>query len=163
MSEQKVEHNKVVSLTYVLLDENGSVQEQSDIPISYLHGGKDSAMFPKVAEALEGHKVGDEVSVTLTPEEGFGHYDPSMTYSDEIENVPPEYRHIGAEATFQNEAGESITMTVVKMENGKIMLDGNHPFAGKTITFKIKVTEIRDATEAEVGSGQVVQTIPQLH
>ena len=106
----------------------------------------------------------DEVEVSLSPAEGFGEHDPNLTFSDAIDNVPPEYRHIGAEATFENEDGESITMTVVKMEDGKIMLDGNHPFAGKTVTFKLRVKEIRDATEAEVGSGEVAQQdTPVLH
>ena len=163
MSEQKVEENKVVSLTYVILDESGSVLEQYDLPISYVHGNS-SSMYPKVAEALEGAKVGDEIEVSLSPAEGFGERDPSLTFSDAIENVPSEYRHIGAEATFENEQGESITMTVVKMEDGNIMLDGNHPFAGKTVTFKLRVKEIREATEAEVGSGEVSQQdTPVLH
>jgi FKBP-type peptidyl-prolyl cis-trans isomerase SlyD len=163
MSEQKVEENKVVSLTYVIVDETGAVLEQYDLPISYVHGNN-SNMYPKVAEALEGAKVGDEIEVILSPAEGFGERDPSLTFSDDIDNVPPEYRQLGAEATFQNEQGESITMTVVKMENGKIMLDGNHPFAGKTVIFKLRVMEIRDATEAEVGSGEVAQTAnPVLH
>ena len=163
MSEQKVEENKVVSLTYVIVDETGAVLEQYDLPISYVHGNN-SNMYPKVAEALEGAKVGDEIEVSLSPAEGFGERDPSLTFSDAVDNVPPEYRHIGAEASFENEQGESITMTVVKIEDGKIMLDGNHPFAGKTVTFKLRVKEIRDATEAEVGSGEVVQTVnPVLH
>ena len=163
MSEQKVEENKVVSLTYVIVDETGAVLEQYDLPISYVHGNN-SNMYPKVAEALEGAKVGDEIEVSLSPAEGFGERDPSLTFSDAIDNVPPEYRHIGAEASFENEQGESITMTVVKIEDGKIMLDGNHPFAGKTVTFKLRVKEIRDATEAEVGSGEVMQTVnPILH
>jgi FKBP-type peptidyl-prolyl cis-trans isomerase SlyD len=163
MSQQKVEENKVVSLTYVIVDETGAVLEQYDLPISYVHGTY-SNMYPKVADALEGAKVGDEIEVTLSPTEGFGERDPSLTFSDDVENVPPEYRHLGAEATFQNEEGESVTMTVVKLENGKIMLDGNHPFAGKTVTFKLRVKEIRDATEAEVGSGEVAQSDnPVLH
>ncbi len=163
MSELKVEENKVVSLTYVIVDEGGSVLEQYDMPISYVHGNN-SNMYPKVAAALEGARIGDEVEVSMSPQEGFGERDPSLTFSDAIENVPPEYRHIGAEATFENEQGETITMTVVKMENGKIMLDGNHPFAGKTVTFKLRVKDIREATEEEVGSGEVAQQqTPVLH
>lgn len=163
MSEQKVEENKVISLTYVILDETGAVLEQYDMPISYVHGPY-SNMYPKVAQALEGATLGDEIEVTLSPAEGFGERDPGLTFSDEIENVPPEYRHLGAEATFQNEQGETMTMTVVKIENGKIMMDGNHPFAGKTVTFKLRVKEIRDATEEEVGSGEVAHNVnPVLH
>lgn len=163
MNEQRVAENKVVSLTYVIVDETGAVLEQYDVPISYVHGAH-SSMYPKVARALEGARVGDQVEVTLNPAEGFGERDPSLTFSDKIDNVPPEYRHIGAEATFQNDQGETMTMTVVKMENGVITLDGNHPFAGKTVTFRLCVTEIRDATEAEVGSGEVAPGAnPLLH
>ena len=161
MSEQKVEDNKVVSVTYVILDETGAVLEQYDMPISYVHG-PNSNMYPKVAQALEGARVGDEIEVALSPAEGFGERDPSLTFSDALENVPPEYRHLGAEAAFQNEQGETVNMTVVKIENGKIELDGNHPFAGKTVTFKLRVKEIRDATEAEVGSGEVAQGVKSV-
>ena len=151
-----MENHKVVTFTYVIKDQQGQLQEQSDIPLSYLHGN-DERMFPKVAEALEGTSVGDTVEVTLMPEEGFGLPDPTLTYSDKIENVPPEYQHIGAEAMFQNEQGETTTMTVVKVENGMVTLDGNHPFAGKTMTFIITVKAIRDATAEEVGSGSVAE------
>jgi len=163
MSEQKVEINKVISLTYVIVDESGAVLEQYDLPITYVHGNN-SNMYPKVADALEGAKIGDEIEVSLKPAEGFGERDPSLTFSDDIDNVPAEYRHIGAEASFENEQGEAMTMTVVKIEDGKILLDGNHPFAGKTVTFKLRVKDIRDALEEEVGSGEVMQKDkPVLH
>ncbi|WP_455216827.1 FKBP-type peptidyl-prolyl cis-trans isomerase [Kaarinaea lacus] len=163
MSDEIISTNKVVTLTYIIFDGEGHVQEQSDIPISYLHGNPNNAMFPKVAEGLEGHKVGDQVEITLSPEEGFGIYDPEKTYSDVIDNVPPEFRHIGAQAEFQNEAGESLTMTVVSMENGMIKLDGNHPFAGKTMTFKITIKNIRDATLDEIGTGKISESSSIVH
>jgi len=155
LSEQVVEKNKVVTFTYMIMDESGSVQEQSDIPMSYLHGA-DERMFPAVMAAMEGHRVGDQVEIVLSPKEGFGEYDPSLTYRDKIENVPPEYRQIGVEAEFGNDAGETVSMTVVKVENGEVMLDGNHPFAGKTMTFKVNISAIRDAAEEEARTGKLV-------
>lgn len=149
----KVEHQKVVSFTYQLLDEQGMVQEQSDLPMSYVHG-VDDRVFPEIVEAMEGKKIGNEVEVTLPPEKGFGVYNPDLTFSDDIANVPPEFQQVGAKATFQNEAGDTTEMTVVKVEDGKVYLEGNHMFAGKTMTFKIKITGIREATEQEMGSSQ---------
>lgn len=146
---------KVVTFTYIIMDKEGQVLEQSDLPMSYLHG-VDGKMYPRAEQALEGKAIGDEVEVTITPEEGFGYPDPSMMYVDKIENVPPEYRHIGAEAMFQNEQGEAITMKVTRIEGGEITLDANHPFAGKTVVFKIKVAGIREATQQEIGTGEVV-------
>ena len=163
MSEQKVENNKVVTLTYLIFNEEGEVQEQSDIPVSYLHGSANSDMFPRVTQALQGASAGDVIEVTLSPEEGFGAYDPARTYSDAIDNVPAEFRNIGAEAEFQNEIGESITMTVVEIRDGRIKLDGNHPFAGKTMKFRITIQDIRDASETEATTGMVAQPHPQMH
>ncbi len=155
LSEQVVEKNKVVTFTYMIMDESGSVQEQSDIPMSYLHGA-DDRMFPAVMAAMEGHRVGGQVEIVLSPKEGFGEYDPSLTYQDKIENVPPEYRQIGTKAEFRNDAGETVSMTVVKVENGEVLLDGNHPFAGKTMTFKVNISAIRDAAEEEIRTGKLV-------
>lgn len=154
-SDQIVEKNKVVTFTYMIMDESGSVQEQSDIPMSYLHGGDDK-IFPAVMEAMHGHRIGETVEIVLPPKEGFGEYDASLTYRDKIENVPPEYQQVGAEAEFRNDDGGSIKMTVVKIENGEVFLDGNHPFAGKTMTFKVKIIDIRAAAEEEIRTGTVV-------
>ena len=89
MTEETVAKQKVVTFTYVILDENRSVQEQSDIPMSYLHG-VDGKMFEKVEQQLEGKKVGDIVEVTLEPVDAFGERAPSLTFSDALENVPAE-------------------------------------------------------------------------
>ncbi len=157
MTEETVAKQKVVTFTYVILDENRSVQEQSDIPMSYLHG-VDGKMFEKVEQQLEGKKVGDIVEVTLEPVDAFGERDPSLTFSDALENVPAEFQKIGVEATFENETGEKVSMMVTKIENGQIILDGNHPYAGKRMTFQVTVKEIRCATFEEVGTGEVVDS-----
>jgi FKBP-type peptidyl-prolyl cis-trans isomerase SlyD len=145
----------VVTFTYVILDSEGGVLEQSDLPMSYIHA-VDGKMYPKVEAALSGASVGDEVEVELSPTEGFGEPDPELMYVEKLENVPAEYRHIGAEAMFQNEDGETITMKVTKIENGELTLDANHPFAGMTVTFKITVVGLRDATPQEIGTGEVM-------
>ena len=97
MSAASVARGRVVTLTYSITDELGDTVEQIDVPISYLHGGK-AGLFRKIEQALEGRGVGDAVSVELSPEEGFGSWDPTRTFSDLIENVPPEYRQVGAKA-----------------------------------------------------------------
>lgn len=162
MTEPTVAANKVVSVTYSIIDASGEVLEQSDLPVDYLHGSE-NGLFMKVEEALEGKAAGDSVEVTLTPEEGFGQRDPTLTYSDKIENVPPEYRKLGAEAEFRNEQGGSIKMVVTHVDKGTITLDGNHPFAGKSLTFHVKIVGVRDATAEELESGVNPQQRPTLH
>jgi FKBP-type peptidyl-prolyl cis-trans isomerase SlyD len=162
MNEQFVGRNKVVAFTYSIQDEMGDVLEQSDIPISYVHGGKHD-MFEKVEAAMEGCVVGDVVEVSLTPEEGFGAHDESLTYSDDIENVPPEFRRVGAEVEMMNDQGDARKFIVTRIENGKLTVDGNHPMAGKIITFNIKVIDIREATEEEIRNGVLPMAMPVLH
>lgn len=153
MSKQVVEKNKVISFTYSITDEAGKMVERSDIPMEYIHGNPNSQMFPKVEAALEGKTIGDSVEVELTPEEGFGPHDPKLTFTDDLDNIPMEYRYVGAKPQFQNELGETMALTVTNIEDGKLTLDANHPYAGKTITFHITVDNIREAKEHEAGSG----------
>ena len=152
MSEQTVSRFKVVAFTYKILDEQGNALEQSGLPMEYIHGSANSQMFPQIEQALEGKKNGDEVSVTLSPEQAFGAHDPHLTFTDDLENVPTEYRYVGATPKFKNDMGEPMEMTVTSIEDGKLTFDANHPFAGKTITFIVTVNGLRDATEAELTS-----------
>jgi FKBP-type peptidyl-prolyl cis-trans isomerase SlyD len=162
MAEKFVCQNKVVSFTYSIVDESGEVIEQSDLPISYVHGGRHD-LFDKVEQELEGGVIGDSVAVELTPEEGFGVYDPDLTYTDDLENVPPECRRLGAEVEMMNDQGDTRNFTVTHIENGKLTVDGNHPMAGKTIVFHIRVTDIRDASEEEIANGVEPMLMPVLH
>ena len=162
----QVEENKVVSVTYRIENEDGETVERIDIPVSFLYGEK-SGLFKKVNKAIKGLKMGDEISVVLEPKEGFGDWNPDLTFTYQIENVPPEYRELGSEAEFSNENGERRKFVVTHVDKGTITLDGNHPFAGKTMNFFIKITDIREPTSDELKNG-VSQTpgggdIPTVH
>lgn len=150
-----VTKNKVVSITYRILDENQEVREQSDIPVDYIHG-INNPMFEKVERALEGKKLGDDIKVVLSPAEGFGEHDPKLTFTDDIENVPPEYRRVGAKPQFESADGNSVEMLVTEVKEGKVTVDSNHPFAGKTMTFHVIVVNIRDASGQEISQGQPI-------
>ena len=162
MTDLIVEDNNVVSFTYSIVDDSGELLEQSDLPISYVHGGKHD-LFDKVVQALDGSVIDDSVEVSFTPEEGFGPHDPDLTYTDDIENVPAEFRRIGAEVEMMNDSGESRTFTVTRIDGGKLTVDGNHPMAGKVITFRIKVIDIREATPEELENGVEAMQSPVLH
>jgi FKBP-type peptidyl-prolyl cis-trans isomerase SlyD len=158
--QDKISNNKFVSLTYTITDENDNLLERIDMPIQYIQGLK-SQVIEKIEKALEGHVVGDLVQVTLEPEEGFGPHQPELTFSDDINNVPPQFHSIGSEVEFQNDQGESKIFRVTHIEDGKLTVDGNHPFAGKTITYNITIKEVRDATSKELKHG--VDNMNALH
>lgn len=161
MSDDRVTKHKVVSLTYRILDQGGSLLEQVDLPVSYVHGGKND-LIEKLETALEDKSVGDQVELTVAPDEAFGEHDPELTYTDDLENVPPQFRQIGAEVEMQNDQGEIKTFVVSQIDDGKLTVDGNHPLAGKSLTFLVKVESIRDASEDEIRFG-VQQNPTTLH
>ena len=155
-----IRKNKHVSLTYTITDETGDMLESIDLPINYIHG-RDSQLIKKVELALEGHNRGDQVSVRISPEEGFGEHQTELTFTDDLANVPPQFQHIGAEVEFQNDQGETKIFRVTRIEDGKLTVDGNHPFAGKVITFNVLVENVRDASMDELANG--VTDAPNLH
>ena len=110
-------------------------------------------LIERIERATEGSMAGDTIEVELTPVEGFGDYDPDFTFTDDLENVPPQFRSIGAQVEMANAEGESKTFVVSKIEGDKLTVDGNHPLAGKTANFKVKVLEVRDATDGEILNG----------
>ena len=156
-----VAKNKVVSLIYVVRNQKGEIFEYRDLPVSYVHGsGAD--LFPKIEQALEGHAVGDRVAVQLTPADAFGDRDPKLSFTDDIENAPPELRRVGAEFEAQNAKGESIMLTVTRIDGDKITVDANHPLAGQNISFEVTVRDIRDATPEEIRNGRPAGDLPTL-
>ena len=81
--------NSVVSLNYTMFNEEGNIIDQNQDPIVYLHGGYDN-ILPAVEAALDGKSVGDKVSVTLTPEEGFGEFDAQYVRQEDVGLFPPD-------------------------------------------------------------------------
>jgi FKBP-type peptidyl-prolyl cis-trans isomerase SlyD len=145
MAKEVIKPGKYVSLTYTISDAEGNLLEQNDIPVNYVHGG-DTELIGGMDRVVEGKEPGDRVEMTVPPEDGFGPHDPDLTFTDDLANVPPQFRRLGAEVQMQNEAGETKTFFVTEIEDDKLTVDGNHPLAGKTLKVQVKILEVRDAT-----------------
>ncbi|MGD8588864.1 MAG: FKBP-type peptidyl-prolyl cis-trans isomerase [Chromatiales bacterium] len=148
MARETIKTGKFVSLTYSISDTEGNVLEQSDLPVNYIHGGE-TELIGGMDKAVAGKAVGEEVTIRVSPEDGFGDHDPDLTFTDDIENVPPQFRQLGMEVQMQNEAGEVKSFFVTRIEDGKLTVDGNHPLAGKELVVKVKILEVRDATQED--------------
>ena len=148
MSEQTIREGKYVALTYRIADETGTVLEQSDLPMGFVLGGHQE-LIGGMDAAIQGKHPGDDVDFELAPGEAFGDHDPSLTFTDDIAHVPPQFRQIGAEVQMQNEAGEVKTFYVTRIENGRLTVDGNHPLAGKELIYELEILEARPATAEE--------------
>ncbi|HDK38236.1 MAG TPA: peptidylprolyl isomerase, partial [Thiolapillus brandeum] len=108
MSKEIVQLGKYVSISYVIRDQEGSVVEQHDLPIGFVYGS-DTELIGGMDKAIVGKAAGDEVEVSLAPQDTFGEHDPELTFTDDLENVPPQFRHVGAEVQMQNDEGETKT------------------------------------------------------
>ena len=145
--------NKFVELTYRIIDQtNGEVIEQVEEPLGYVQGDN-TLLFNQVTKELEGKSVGDEVEILLKAEDAFGPKLEELIFTDEINNVPVEYRFIGAAVTMQNDKGGTKDFIVSSIEDGKLTIDGNHSLAGKDIIFYVEVLSVRDATADEIIEG----------
>mgnify|MGYP003322371998 FL=1 len=149
--------NKFVELTYRIVDQsNGEIIEQVEDPLGYVQGDN-SLLFNQVTKKLEGKSAGDEVEILLKAKDAFGPKIEDLIFTDDIDNVPMEYRHIGANVTMQNDKGGTKDFVVSSIENGKLTIDGNHPLAGKDIIFFVEVLSIRDATADEIIEGGSIE------
>jgi len=160
MKDQRISRNKVVQFTYTICDDNDNVVEQVDLPVQYVHGASSMGLIERVERALDGARVGDKVEASVPPAEGFGEHDPSLTFEDDIDNVPPQFRKVGTKVEMANDQGETKEFIITKIEDKKVTIDGNHPLAGKTAKFTVTVISVRDATADEIKNGVSNDNVP---
>lgn len=141
----------VVTLSYKVTDAQGQPLEQSTEPMAYLHGGYGNT-FDKIEAALEGQATGFATTVVLTPADAFGERDEALVQTIDKADFPPGVKVGGTLRGVADDGAERI-FTVVKIKGPQVILDGNHPHAGKTLHFSLKVTEVRAASAEEVAHG----------
>ena len=149
----KIEKNSAVTLRYTVSEVSGKLLEESKEPMSYLHGGYGNT-FPKVEEALEGREAGYAITIELQPEDAFGVRNDELLQTIPKKQFPPGVK-VGGQLEGRDNEGHTIVFTVLKIKGDTVYLDGNHPLAGKTLKFGLKVLEVRAASEEEIAHGHV--------
>ncbi|MBV8466714.1 MAG: peptidylprolyl isomerase [Burkholderiales bacterium] len=146
----------VVSLQYEMFDAAGELLDktQADEPMVYLHGGYDG-IFPIVEEALQGKNTGDVIEVTMEPDDAFGEYDAELVRMEPLDVFPAEVEVGMMFEADDPDSGDVMLFTVTEIADGKVVVDGNHPLAGKRIRFKATVAEVRKASPEELEHGHV--------
>ena len=145
-----ISKDTVVTITYIVKDLEGTLLEESNEPVSYLHGGYDN-IFPMVEEALEGKAVGEKIDLKLQPADAFGEYEESLVRLEPREAFPPDIE-IGMQFVGSPEggSGEEVLYSVTDIAEDKVVVDGNHPYAGQAVHFQCVVSDVRAATADEV-------------
>lgn len=151
----KAARDKVVSLHYTLTDDSGEALDSSRgrVPFVYLHGHGN--IIRGLEAALEGHEAGFSSSIQVAPADGYGEYNPQAVFEVPREQFPPnEEIQVGMQVQGEGPDGRLNFMVLAVNEQG-VVLDANHPMAGKNLNFEVEVLEVRDATEQELSHGHV--------
>ena len=136
----KISNQKLVSMTYSI-HEGVNLLENVDTPVSFIYG-KETNLLPIVEKSLIGKEKGNELTIEVSPELGFGDIDKNLIFIDSANNVPKEYSKIGMQIDFENDKGLKRKFRVTNIDKDKITFDGNHPFSGKTLIYKIKIMDV---------------------
>jgi len=150
---ETVRNGKFVELTYKVTDrKTGHVLTSVEFPLGYVHGHNE-ILAPSVHMQLEGKSVGDLIEVPIDGNQIFGPRDEALVFTDDIENVPEEYRQIGCSILMENDKGQTRSFVVTWMDDERLTVDGNNPLCGREVVFTLEILGVRDATDEETRVG----------
>ncbi len=136
---------KKVSIEYTLTLDDKSVVDTNvgSEPLSYVQGSHN--IISGLENALEGLKIGDSKQVTVKPEDGYGSVDQKAIMEVSKEQIPQDALKVGAQLQGQNPDGQVVHALVVEIKEQTVVLDFNHPLAGKTLHFDVKIVDIQES------------------
>ena len=157
-----IEDGKFVELTYKVTDrQSGHVLTCVEFPLGYIHGHNE-ILAPSVHAQLEGKSAGDVIEVPIDGHRIFGARDESLVITEDIDNVPEEYRQVGTSILMENESGQTRSFIVTRMDDATLTIDGNNPLCGREVVFRLEVLTVRDATDAEMKAGGPIGAVPNV-
>jgi len=145
----KIAPGAKVTLHFRLFDGEGQLVEDSreGEVLEFIQG--DEEIAAALERALEGKQAGDQLKVTLSPEEAFGTFDPALIVSvpraeipEEFELRPGEYLPVQLSEAPEDLSEEEIEFRIVEVGAEEVVLDANHPLAGETVTFEVEVLSV---------------------
>jgi FKBP-type peptidyl-prolyl cis-trans isomerase SlyD len=137
-----IEEGSIVRIEYTVTDETGKLLDSNKgrQALQFTQGQKE--MIPGVERQLLGMHPGEEKKLVVTPEEGYGPVDPAAQTEVPRDLVPSEAQEVGKRLVARNRSGESRLVMVKEVKEQTVVLDLNHPLAGKTLLFDVKVLEV---------------------
>lgn len=152
MSELAIQPNVHVTLDYELRGDSDQLLDASEAdephPIRYVHGY--GMLVPGLESALAGLRAGDEREIVVPADSGYGEYDDSLLVELERDRLPDSDIEVGDEIVAESSDGEEVAMTVVGVRDDAIVADANHPLAGMTLRYTVRIREVRQATAEEI-------------
>jgi len=146
----KVQKNAFVAIDYTLKLDSGELVDQSGPgqPLGFVYAS--GQIIPGLEKALEGMEVGHEAEVTVEPEDGYGQKN-EFLMREIARNEFPDGVDLTPGMTFQASGPHGpIPFRIDSVTDDKVVADFNHPLAGERLNFKVKIAEVREATDAEL-------------
>jgi FKBP-type peptidyl-prolyl cis-trans isomerase SlyD len=142
-SANVIKDGSMVSLEYTLTGDDGKVidSNKGKEPLRYVDGREQ--IIPGLEKALEGLPAGAEKKVTVKPEDGYGQVDPKNFQEVPKEAVPADSLQVGTTLVAQNAQGQQFPVRVHEIKEKTVVMDMNHPLAGKTLYFEVKVLDVK--------------------
>ncbi len=137
-----IRNGSVVRFEYTLSGENGEViqSNKGKDPVTYTHGQHE--VIPGLEKELSGMKVNEEKNICLQPEEAYGAVDPKGFKEVPKTEIPAAAIEVGTPLSARSSEGEDVIIRVHEVKQKTVILDFNHPLAGKTLNFDVKVIDI---------------------
>ncbi|MDH4371239.1 MAG: peptidylprolyl isomerase [Nitrospira sp.] len=144
-SAMTVSNGKQVALEYTLKLDDQSVVDSNvgQEPLKVTQGRHE--VVPGLEKALEGMSVGEKKNITVPPTEGYGDVDPKAFQEVDKKLLPPDSAKVGAQLEGKTPDGQKVFPRISEVENETVVLDFNHPLAGKTLHFDVQVLEVAQA------------------
>ncbi|MDQ7989180.1 MAG: peptidylprolyl isomerase [Candidatus Dactylopiibacterium sp.] len=149
----KISKDTAVTVSMKVTDATGRVVDDGKRPVSYLHGGYDN-IFARLEAALDGQEAGFQTALELAVEDCFGAYDEALLQTMPKSEFPPGVK-VGGQIQRPDHKGEPRYFFVTKIKGPVVMLDGNHPLAGRALNFRLQVLDVRAATPEEIAHQHV--------
>jgi FKBP-type peptidyl-prolyl cis-trans isomerase SlyD len=138
-----VSEGKTVTVNYTM-KVGGKVLETSigHKPVQFKTGSHQ--VVPGFEKAVMGMKVGEKKSFSVSPAEGFGLEDPKAIKNVPKKQIPPDIKpKAGMLLDTQGKNGQRVPVRVVEVKKDVVVINFNHPLAGKTLNYDIEVLEIK--------------------
>ena len=138
-----IEKGKQVGIEYSVYLEDGMKVDsnEGENPLIFLQGA--GQILPALEDELNGLEEGAQKKVELSPEKAYGYVDPDAFKEVDSKVIPDNLRYKGALLGVQDQNGEQYLVRVHEVNDERTVIDFNHPLAGHTLTFDIKVLTIK--------------------
>lgn len=138
-----VSEGKTVFIEYTLKLDTDTVIESNvgKKPSNFVPGQRQ--IVPGLEKALLGMKVGESKHVAVKPEDGYGLVQKEKISEVSKDKIPPELLKVGGKLQGRTADGRSMDVVIKEIKDTTVVLDSNHPFAGKTLYFDVKILDIQ--------------------